>query len=199
MFDPEALEMVQYQNCMFGPCCKIYYGSWFFLYSLLFVTPVRARGLSRECVLRIPSVSKKATNWGDVSESPYKKAGPVSYTFLFVARCLHYSNICMFEDPESPCAESSECTVDRTSCWLQSSECTVDRTSCWLRLYLSESSECTVDRTSCWLRLYLSESSECTVDRTSCWLRLYLSKFRMYGRSNKLLVTALSLKVQNVR
>ena len=30
-------------------------------------------GLSRECVLRIPSVSLKATNWGDVSESPYKE------------------------------------------------------------------------------------------------------------------------------
>ena len=35
-------------------------------------------GLSRKYVLRIPSLSKKATNWGGVSESPYKKVGPVS-------------------------------------------------------------------------------------------------------------------------
>ena len=35
-------------------------------------------GLSRECALRISSVSKKATKWGGVSESPYKKSGPVS-------------------------------------------------------------------------------------------------------------------------
>ena len=36
--------------------------------------------LSRERVLRIPSVSFKATNWDGVSESPYKKVnfGPVS-------------------------------------------------------------------------------------------------------------------------
>ena len=40
-------------------------------------TLVRARGLSRECVLRIPSVSLKATHWGGVSESAYKKVGPV--------------------------------------------------------------------------------------------------------------------------
>ena len=37
-----------------------------------------AGGLSREYVLRIPSVSKKATKWGDVLESPYKRGGPVS-------------------------------------------------------------------------------------------------------------------------
>ena len=37
-----------------------------------------AGGLSREYVLRIPSVSKKATKWGGVSESLYKKGGPVS-------------------------------------------------------------------------------------------------------------------------
>ena len=30
--------------------------------------PVRTRGLTRECVLRIPSVSKKATKWGGFSE-----------------------------------------------------------------------------------------------------------------------------------
>ena len=42
-------------------------------------SPVRARGLSRECVLRIPQRDrKKATKWGGVSESPYKKGGPVS-------------------------------------------------------------------------------------------------------------------------
>ena len=35
-------------------------------------------GLSREYVIRIPSVSLKATKWGGVSESPYKKGGPVS-------------------------------------------------------------------------------------------------------------------------
>ena len=37
-----------------------------------------AGGLSREYVLRIPSVSQKATNWGGVSESSYKKDGHVS-------------------------------------------------------------------------------------------------------------------------
>ena len=37
-----------------------------------------AWGLSREYILCIPSVSKKATKWGGVSESPYKKCGPVS-------------------------------------------------------------------------------------------------------------------------
>ena len=46
--------------------------------TVLYLSPVRARGLSRQCVLRIHSVSKKATNWGGVSESPYKKGGPVS-------------------------------------------------------------------------------------------------------------------------
>ena len=40
--------------------------------------PPGARGLSREYVLRIPSVSLKVTNWGGVSESPYKKVAPVS-------------------------------------------------------------------------------------------------------------------------
>ena len=31
-------------------------------------TPVGTRGLRRECVLRIPSVSLKATKWGGFSE-----------------------------------------------------------------------------------------------------------------------------------
>ena len=35
-------------------------------------------GLSRQYVLRIPIVSWKATKWSGVSESPYKKGGPVS-------------------------------------------------------------------------------------------------------------------------
>ena len=39
-------------------------------------SPVMARGLSRECVLRIPSVSSKGNNWSRVSESPNKKVGP---------------------------------------------------------------------------------------------------------------------------
>ena len=37
-----------------------------------------AGGLSREYVLRIPSVSLKATKWDGLSESPYQKRGPVS-------------------------------------------------------------------------------------------------------------------------
>ena len=40
--------------------------------------PLGPGRLSRECVLRIPSVSLEATNLGGVSESPYKKVGPVS-------------------------------------------------------------------------------------------------------------------------
>ena len=42
------------------------------------IPPWGPGGLSRECFFRIPSVSLKATNWGDVLESPYKKGGPVS-------------------------------------------------------------------------------------------------------------------------
>ena len=44
----------------------------------IFVFREDAGGLSREYVLRIPSVSKKATKWGGVSKSPFKKGGPVS-------------------------------------------------------------------------------------------------------------------------
>ena len=40
--------------------------------------PGRTRGLSRECVLHIPSVSENATKWCDFSELPYKNGGPVS-------------------------------------------------------------------------------------------------------------------------
>ena len=41
--------------------------------------PVRARGvMSRMCTSVSPAWSKKATKWGGVSESPYKKVGPVS-------------------------------------------------------------------------------------------------------------------------
>ena len=39
--------------------------------------PREGRGLSRECVLRISSVSLNATYWGGMSESTYEKVGPV--------------------------------------------------------------------------------------------------------------------------
>ena len=48
-------------------------------------------GVLRECVIRIPSVSWKATNWGGVSESPYKKIGPKSV--LGWARIINLRNV----------------------------------------------------------------------------------------------------------
>ena len=58
---------------------------WKILYHMLFsvgssqlLPREDAGGLSREYVLRIPSVSLKATKWGIVSESPYIKGGTVS-------------------------------------------------------------------------------------------------------------------------
>ena len=52
------------------------------IYSLVLMyeySPVRARGVkSRMCTSVSPAWSQKATKWGGVSESPYKKVGPVS-------------------------------------------------------------------------------------------------------------------------
>ena len=43
------------------------------------VPPVRARGLSRECAPPYPQRDRKRRpKWGGVSESSYKKVGPVS-------------------------------------------------------------------------------------------------------------------------
>ena len=45
----------------------------------IFQAPVRARGVkSRMCPPYPQRDRKKATKWGGVSESPYKKGGPVS-------------------------------------------------------------------------------------------------------------------------
>ena len=51
----------------------------------------RGGGLSQEYVLRIPSVSSKATNWGGLSESPYKRVVPCrcrTGTLKNPAKCL---------------------------------------------------------------------------------------------------------------
>ena len=54
-------------------------------------------GLRRECVLRIPSVSLKATKLGGFSEEPCKKVGPVSV--LGRARSKTLRNVFGVESP----------------------------------------------------------------------------------------------------